>query len=83
MTWPWRIARRRSDVPTVLRQSGPKFEKDGALFTPRAMVHFCEDCGAENAPFLISSGGKLFSFCGYVNRTPVCVGKGKVDDRQD
>ncbi len=38
-------------MPAVLRVSGPKFMKDGALFTPRAMIASCEICGMEHAPF--------------------------------
>lgn len=60
-------------MPTILRRSGPDFEKDGQMQTPRAMIHFCEVCGAENAPFLISTGGKLLSYCGYRNGKPTCI----------
>lgn len=59
-------------MPTVLRRSGPDFEKNGQMQTPRAMIHFCEVCGAENAPFLISTGGKLLSYCGWNGKEPVC-----------
>jgi hypothetical protein len=67
-------------VPTVLRQSGPKFEKDGEIKTPKALVHFCEDCGAENAPFLISTGGKLLSYCGWREGRPVCIRPSDLED---
>lgn len=51
-------------MPAVLRQSGPKFMKDGVLFTPRAMVASCEVCGREHAPFgFTDEHGKRTYFC--------------------
>ncbi|WIY54135.1 hypothetical protein O9Z70_06335 [Devosia sp. YIM 151766] len=51
-------------MPAVLRQSGPKFMKDGVLFTPRAMIAQCEVCGFEHAPFGITDEhGKRLYFC--------------------
>lgn len=63
-------------MPSVLRRSGPDFERDGVTVTPRALVSYCEDCGSP-APFLISSGGKLRSWCGWRNGEPVCVNQAK------
>lgn len=60
-------------MPTTIRQSGPKFQRDGETITPKALLHFCEECGSAHAPFLIWDGKTVRSFCGYVNRTPVCV----------
>lgn len=64
-------------MPTVLRRSGPDFERDGTIVTPRAMIHFCEECGFEGASFGIHKGEKLLSYCGWVNGNPVCIGKGR------
>ncbi|WP_323012912.1 hypothetical protein [Devosia sp.] len=51
-------------MPAVLRQSGPKFMKDGVLFTPRAMIAQCEVCGMEHAPYGIKDEhGKRLYFC--------------------
>jgi len=66
-------------MPTVLRRSGREFLRDGKSVTPRAMVHFCEDCGYEGASFGIHAGGVLRSYCGWRNGSPVCVGKGRAD----
>jgi hypothetical protein len=52
--------------------------RDGAMVTPRAMIHFCETCGFEGAAFGIHRGDRLLSYCGWVNGRPVCVGKGRV-----
>lgn len=51
-------------MPAVLRQSGPKFMKDGVLFTPRAMIAQCEVCSFEHAPYgqKDAKGNRLF-FC--------------------
>jgi len=65
-------------MPTILRRSGPDFERDGQMVTPRAMIHFCETCGYEGAAFGIRRGDKLLSYCGWVNGDAVCVGKGRV-----
>ena len=62
-------------MPSVLRQSGPKWIKDGETITPRAVVHFCEGCGFEGAPFGDTVDGNRLYFCGW-NGQPVCVGKG-------
>lgn len=64
-------------MPTVLRRSGPDFTRAGAGVTPRAMIHFCEGCGYEGAPFQVRTGGKLLSYCGWADGAPVCVGKGR------
>lgn len=63
-------------MPSVLRQSGPKrTDADGKVITPQAVIHFCEVCGWEGAPFGdTSSDGKRLYFCGW-NGRPVCVGK--------
>lgn len=63
-------------MPTIIRQSGPKFQRDGQTITPKALIHTCEVCGAD-APFLISSGGKLRSWCGWDGKNPICVNKAK------
>jgi len=67
-------------MPTILRRSGPdiiddKFNRK----TPRAMIHFCEDCGYEGAAFGIHLGGTLRSYCGWRNGDAVCVGKAKAE----
>lgn len=65
-------------MPTVMRRSGPDIlRKNGERFTPRAMVHFCEGCGYEGAPFALHKAGRLLTYCGYRNGEPVCIGKGK------
>lgn len=52
-------------TPSILRQSGPKYVRDGATFTPRAVIHFCEVCSAEGAPFgFTDASGKRTYFCG-------------------
>jgi hypothetical protein len=62
-------------MPSVLRRSGPDFERDGKLITPRALVSTCDTCGAD-AAFSETIGGKLVSYCGWRNGQPECVGKG-------
>jgi hypothetical protein len=65
-------------MPTVLRRSGPDIpQRDGTVKTPRAMIHFCEECGYEGASFGIHVGGVLRSYCGWRPGSPVCIGKGK------
>jgi len=65
-------------MPTVMRRSGPDRYINGKVFTPRAMVHFCEDCGFEGAAFLLRRNGKLLSYCGWRDGDPVCIGKARV-----
>lgn len=63
-------------MPSVLRQSGPKWRKDdGEIVTPRAVIHLCEGCGIEGASFGDTVDGKRVYFCGWDGR-PVCVGRG-------
>lgn len=51
-------------MPAVLRQSGPKFMKDGKLTTPRALIQICEVCGIEGAPYgTTDEHGKRFYWC--------------------
>ncbi|RYE65800.1 MAG: hypothetical protein EOO81_12240 [Oxalobacteraceae bacterium] len=51
-------------TPSVLRQSGPKHIRDGQMFTPRAVIHFCETCGFEGAPYGDTDAqGKRIYFC--------------------
>jgi hypothetical protein len=63
-------------MPTVLRRSGPSFERDGKTVEPRAMVHTCEDCGA---PASFGKGVDLLRersgewFCGWKAGEPVCA----------
>lgn len=64
-------------MPTVLRRSGPDMVRDGKPFTPRGMIHRCEDCGFVGAAFGIRSGDKLLSYCGWKNGNPICIGKAK------
>lgn len=64
-------------MPTVLRKSGPAFERDGKLIEPRAMIHFCEDCGFEGAAFGETVDGKMRSWCGWQGGKPVCIGQGR------
>jgi hypothetical protein len=63
-------------MPTVLRRSGPDFIRNGAAVTPRAMIHFCEDCNFEGAAYGIRQGGKLLSYCGWVDSAPACIRMG-------
>lgn len=54
--------------PSVLRQSGAKHIRDGALFTPRAVIHSCEVCGIENAPLgTTDAKGKRLYHCAEHN----------------
>lgn len=64
-------------TPSVLRQSGPKSMKDGQIFTPRAVIHFCRDCNFEGAPFGDTIDGRREYFCGWVNNEPTCINRGK------
>lgn len=51
-------------MSAVLRQSGPKFYREGVLITPRAMIAKCEECGKEHAPFgFRDSQGQRTFFC--------------------
>lgn len=61
-------------MPTVLRRSGPSFERNGVTIEPRAMIHTCEDCG-RHAPFLLYDGKTMRSWCGWDGEKPVCVRK--------
>ncbi len=63
-------------MPSVLRQSGAKWVKDGETITPRAVVHFCERCSFEGAPFGTTENGKREYFCGFADGQPQCIGKG-------
>lgn len=50
--------------PSVLRVSGPAFERNGVLSTPRASIHICEVCSVENAPHgFTDAGGKRTYYC--------------------
>lgn len=49
-------------MPSVLRQSGPRYLRDGKMFTPRALISTCEVCG-EPAPYGDKSSGKLLTWC--------------------
>jgi hypothetical protein len=64
-------------MPTIMRRSGPDIVRDGVTVTPRAMIHVCEECGYEGAAFGVHQGDRLFSFCGWRDGNPVCVGKGR------
>lgn len=62
-------------MPAVLRQSGPKYMRDGVLFTPRAVIAQCEVCGFEHAPFgFTDTHGKRTYYCSTHN--PDRAGKG-------
>lgn len=50
-------------MPTVLRRSGPAFERNGVTVEPRAMVHLCEGCGVEGAMFIFYDGKTMLSWC--------------------
>lgn len=63
-------------MPTVRRRSGPNYTlSDGTIIEPRALVHFCEECGAENAAFGETRDGKLMSWCGWDREAmkPICL----------
>lgn len=64
-------------MPTILRRSGSDFLRADVLTTPRAMIHFCEDCGFEGAAFGRRDGDRILSFCGWVDGQPQCIGKGR------
>lgn len=64
-------------MPAVLRQSGPKFKREGADVTPRALVAFCEGCNYEGAMFGDTVDGKRRFWCGFQDGKPQCKGKGK------
>ncbi len=66
-------------MPTVRRRSGPDFVRDGAIVSPKALIHFCEGCGAEGAPFLFYDGRKMLSWCAYSNGTGYCAKTGPVE----
>lgn len=63
-------------TPSVLRRSGPDTIRNGAPFTPRALLHFCEICGepasyGEGVDLLRNKPGRWF--CGVDgNRNPIC-----------
>ncbi|KKB09388.1 hypothetical protein VE26_05475 [Devosia chinhatensis] len=51
-------------MPAVLRQSGPKYMRNGAVFTPRAVIGQCEVCGFEHAPHgTADEQGKRLYWC--------------------
>lgn len=50
-------------MSAVLRQSGPKYMRDGVLFTPRAVIGQCEVCGFEHAPYGTTENGKRLHWC--------------------
>lgn len=64
-------------MPTVLRRSGPSFDRAGQIIEPRAMVSTCDDCGTENAAFGEMKDGKLRSWCGWdrSEMKPICINK--------
>jgi len=63
-------------MPSVLRVSGPAFERSGHVIVPRALVSFCEGCNSPNAPFgLLTKDGKLLSYCGQISGVMQCVNK--------
>lgn len=64
-------------MPFVLRRSGPDFERDGKIVTPRAMIGVCEECGYEGAPFGLIVGETKQAWCGWVDGKPKCIGMGK------
>lgn len=65
-------------MPAVMRQSGPKYMRDGAMFTPRAMIARCEVCGHEHAPYgqKDAKGNRLF-FCRDHNPDRKAKGQGE------
>lgn len=65
-------------MPAILRQTAPEFtRKDGTRVKLKAIIAFCEVCNFEGAPFgSMSADGKRLWWCGYVNGTPTCTGKG-------
>jgi hypothetical protein len=60
-------------MPTVLRRSGPDFVRNGVVISPKAMIHLCEGCGAEGAPFLFFDGKRMLSWCAYSNGAGYCA----------
>lgn len=45
------------------------------MVTPMALIHYCEDCGYEGAAFGVHSGGRILSYCGWVDGEPKCIHK--------
>lgn len=63
------------DMPAVLRKSGPDIQDaSGAVRTPRAIIAWCDTCGAENAAFSEIRDGKRVYWCGWDRAAmqPVC-----------
>lgn len=66
-------------MPAVLRRSGPDIQMpDGTIKTPRAVMAWCDTCGAENAAFSETADSKTVRFCGWDRATmkPICKGRG-------
>ena len=62
-------------MPAVLRRSGPDIrDASGAVRTPRAIIKWCDECGAENAPFSEKINGVTTFWCGWDTERlrPVC-----------
>lgn len=67
-------------MPSELRQIGPPFvDGKGETRTPRALLSWCEDCGAANAAFGIKIGDQVLTYCGWVDGEPKCVNR---DERE-
>lgn len=63
-------------MPTIRRRSGPTYTRsDGTIIDPRALVHTCDVCCAENAAFGEMRDGKLMSWCGWdkAKMEPICL----------
>jgi hypothetical protein len=64
-------------MPTILRRSGPAIMRNGVAVEPRAMIHICEGCGAEGAPFIFWDGKAMLSWCAIdENRDGYCAKAG-------
>lgn len=73
-------------MPAVLRQSGPKFERDGEIITPRALLANCETCGAP-APFgegvNLRRGEAGRWFCGWSDGRPKCIAQDETETAKE
>lgn len=64
-------------MPAVLRRSGRDIrDASGAVRTPRAIVAWCDECGAENAPNSEIRDGKRVYLCSWDRNEmkPICKG---------
>lgn len=72
-------------MPVILRQSGPKFERDGEIITPRAMLATCEGCGAPAAfgeGVNVRQGASGRWFCSWADGRPKCIAQDEITPKE-